>query len=108
MGQLSRLLAALRGGDIEVIRYPHPEVLQVLDPRPLLDDAAAIAARFRTTGLLIAETLAAGVAHGSQLWFGIDANVGQLVARAAPESASPSTSPPERTTAPRLRTSTSG
>jgi hypothetical protein len=84
-GQLSRLLAALPGGDLEVIRHLHPEVLQVLDPRPLLDDAAAIAARFGTTGLLIAETLAAGVAYGGHLWFGLDANVGRLVERAAPE-----------------------
>jgi len=84
-GQLSRLLAALPGGDLGVIRFPHPEVLQVLDPRPLLDDAAAIAARFGTTGLLIAETLAAGVAYGGQLWFGLDANIGRVVERAAPE-----------------------
>jgi hypothetical protein len=84
-GQLSRLLAALPGGDLAVIRWPHPEVLQVLDPRPLLDDAAAIAARFGTSGLLIAETLAAGVAYGSRLWFGLGANVGRVVARAAPQ-----------------------
>jgi hypothetical protein len=82
-GQLSRLLAALPGDDTGVIRHPHPDVLQVLHPRPLLDDAAAIAARLRTSGLLIAETL--GVAFGGQLWFGLDANVGRLVARAAPE-----------------------
>ena len=84
-GQLSRLLAALPGGDLGVIRFPHPEVLQVLDPRPLLDDAAVVAARFGTTGLLIAETLAAGVAYGGQLWFGLDANIGRVVERAAPE-----------------------
>lgn len=84
-GQLSRLLAALPGGDLGVIRHPHPEVLQVLDSRPLLDDAAAIAARFGTSGPLIAETLAAGVAHGGHLWFGLDANVGRLVERAAPQ-----------------------
>jgi hypothetical protein len=35
--------AALPGGDLGVIRQPQPEVLQILDPRPLLDDAAAIA-----------------------------------------------------------------
>lgn len=60
-------------------------MLQVLDPRPLLDDAALIAARFGGTGLLIAETLAAGVAFGGQLWFGTDANVGRLIGRAAPD-----------------------
>lgn len=61
---------------------PHPEVLQVLDPRPLLDDAAAIAARYGGTGLLIAETLAAGLAYGG-LYFGTRQNVGRVVARAA-------------------------
>ena len=61
------------------------EVLQVIDPRPLLDDAAAIAAQFGGTGLLIAETLAAGVTYGGQLWFGVEQNVGRVVARAAPE-----------------------
>ena len=30
-GQLSQLLAGLPGGDLDVVRYPHPEVLQVLD-----------------------------------------------------------------------------
>ncbi|MGH9063857.1 MAG: hypothetical protein ACRD0L_07810 [Acidimicrobiales bacterium] len=57
----------------------------VLDARPLLDDAALIAARYGGTGWLIAETLAAGLAFGEQLWFGIPANVGRLVDRAAGE-----------------------
>jgi hypothetical protein len=30
-GQLSQLLAALPGGDLDVVRHPHPEVL---GPRP--------------------------------------------------------------------------
>jgi hypothetical protein len=84
-GQLSRLLAALPGGDLGVVRWPHPEVLQVLDPRPLLDEAAAIAARYGGTGLLVAESLAAGLAYGRQLWFGTERNVGLLLARAAGE-----------------------
>ena len=57
----------------------------MLDPRPLLDDAAAIAARYGGTGLLIAETLAAGLTLGRQLWFGTAANVGRVVARAGGE-----------------------
>ncbi len=78
-GQLSHLLAALPDGDLGVVRWPHPEVL---DPRPLLDEAAAIAARYGG-GLLVAETLAAGLAHGRQLWFGTSANVGRLLDRAS-------------------------
>lgn len=83
-GQLSRLLASLPGGDLAVVRWPHPEVLQVLDPRPLLDEASKIEARYGG-GLLIAETLAAGLAYGRQLWFGAPANVGRLVEQAASE-----------------------
>ena len=82
MGQLSRLLAALSGPDLAVVRWPHPEVLQGIGQRPLLDEAAAIAARYGG-GLLIAETLAAGLNHGSQLWFGNPANVGRLMNAAA-------------------------
>lgn len=82
-GQLSRLLGALPGGDLGVVRWPHPEVLQILDPRPLLDEAAAIAATYGGTGLLVAESLAAGLAYGRQLWFGTEQNVGYLLARAA-------------------------
>ena len=67
------------------MRFPHPEMLQVLDPRPLLDDAAALAARFGNTGWLVAETLAAGRRYGSSLWFGEAANVGRLLRAAARE-----------------------
>lgn len=84
-GQLSQLLAELSPGGRDSIRRPHPEVVAIVDPRPLLDDAAAIAARFGTSGLLIAETLAAGLANGEELWFGTDRNIGGLVERAAPE-----------------------
>jgi hypothetical protein len=84
-GQLSRLLAALPGGDLGVVRWPHPEVLQVLDPRPLLDEAASIAARYGGTGLLVAETLAAGLAYGRQLYFGTERNIGRLLEVAAGE-----------------------
>jgi hypothetical protein len=84
-GQLSRLLSALPGGDLGVVRFPHPEVLQVLDPRPLLDKAAAIAGSYGGTGLLVAESLAAGLAYGRELWFGTERNVGRLLAHAAAE-----------------------
>jgi hypothetical protein len=44
-GQLSRLLAALSPTDRDVVRHPDPAVVQIRDPRSLLDDAAAISAR---------------------------------------------------------------
>ena len=59
-----------------MIRHPHPEVLAVLDPRPLLDDAAAISAQYGRAGLLVAESLAAGLAYRRELWFGRESNVG--------------------------------
>lgn len=83
-GRLSRLLAGLSGGDLAVVRWPHPEVLQVLDPRPLLDEAAVVAARYGG-GLLVCETLAAGLTYGRELWFGTTANVGPITRRAANE-----------------------
>ena len=81
-GQLSQRLGVLPVEDLAVVRHPHPEVLQILDPRPLLDDAASLAARYGG-GLLIAESLAAALAHGRTLWFGIDRNVGRVLAYAA-------------------------
>lgn len=84
-GQLSQLFAGAPADVVSAVRWPHPEVLQVLDPRPLLDEAAVLAARFGGTGLLTAETMAAGLAHGRQLWFGTGANVGRLLERAAGE-----------------------
>lgn len=76
-GQLSALLT---DSDSQAIRRPHPEVLQILDPRPLLDEAAAIGARYRAAGLLVGETLAAGLTYGRQLWFGTSRNVGNRLA----------------------------
>ena len=64
---------------------PDPEVFGVIDPRPFMDDAAIIAARYGGTGWLIAETRAAGLALGNQLWFGFDANIGVVVRRGADE-----------------------
>ena len=81
-GQLSQILAQLSDAGRDGIRHPHPEVLSVLDPRPLLDDDAAMAARYGG-GLLIAETLAAGLVHGRRLFFGTPANVGRHLASAA-------------------------
>jgi hypothetical protein len=63
---LSRLLDGFGPSARDGIRHPHPEVFGVLDPRPLLDEAAIIAARYGGTGWLISETLAAGLAFGEQ------------------------------------------
>ena len=94
-GQLSGLLATLSTTDRDTIRFPHPEVLRVADPRPLLDEAARLAARYGGTGWLTAETLAAGLTYGRALWFGAERNVGTVARPAQPTtSASPSTSSP--------------
>ena len=82
-GQLSRIISQLSSAGRDGLRYPHPEVLQVLDPRPLLDEAAILASRYGGTGLLIAESLATGLTYGRTLYFGMAANVGLLTERAA-------------------------
>lgn len=76
-GQLSQALARLPAADREVLRAPDPSVLEVLDPRPRLDQAAQLAARYGGTGWHIAETVVAGLVHGRQLWFGSERNVGR-------------------------------
>ena len=58
-------------------------MLHVIDPRPLLDDAAEVNARYNAGGLLISESLAAGLLHGRQLWFGPARNVGPRLASVA-------------------------
>ena len=82
-GRLSRILAGLSDPGREAIRRPHPDIVEVLDSRPLLDPAAQIAARYRTGGLLFTETLAAGLAHRRALYFGTDDNVGERFAAIA-------------------------
>lgn len=82
-GQLSGIIESFTPGELDALRFPHPEVLHVLDPRPLLDEAAKINARYNAGGLLISESLAAGLLHGRQLWFGPARNVGPRLASAA-------------------------
>ena len=84
-GQLSQLFEGASRAVVTAVRWPHPEVLQVLDPRPLLDKAAQVAASYGGTGWLVAESLAAGLAYGRELYFGTEQNVGHLLARAAGE-----------------------
>jgi plasmid stability protein len=61
-GRLSAILGGLSDAGRYAVRRPHPDIIDVLDSRPLLDQAAQIAARYRTGGLLFTETLAAGLA----------------------------------------------
>lgn len=75
-GQLSEAMRDLSPRDRDSFRHPDSLLVQVLDPRRLLDRAAAIGARYSTGGLLMTETLAAGLDHGRQLWFGAHRNVG--------------------------------
>lgn len=82
-GRLSSLLAGLSDAGREAIRRPPLDIVEVLDPRPLLDQAAQIAARYRTGGLLFTETLAAGLVPGRQLFFGTPDNVGDRLAAVA-------------------------
>jgi hypothetical protein len=79
-GQLSTILGRLSPQDREAIRRPHAEIVQVLDPRPILDQAASISARYHAGGFLVPEILAAGLTYGRQLWFGTPANVGRRMA----------------------------
>lgn len=83
IGRLTRILTGLSDAGREAIRRPHPEILEVLDSRPLLDQAAQIAARYRTGGLLVTETLAAGLAHRRALYFGTADNIGDRFAAIA-------------------------
>jgi len=91
-GQLTGVLGRLSPAGRQAMRYPHPEVLQGLDPHPPLDEAASIGARYQTGGLLIVETLAAGLAFGHQLWFGTERNLGPASPNSPQTSASTSTS----------------
>jgi hypothetical protein len=82
-GQLTGIIDGLSQGELDALRFPHPEVLHIIDPRPLLDDAAEINARYNAGGLLISESLAAGLLHHRRLWFGTTRNVGPRLASAA-------------------------
>lgn len=82
-GQLSGALSALSPAGRGALRKPVPAVLEVLDPRPFLDDAAALAAAYGGAGWLVAETLTAALTHGRQLWFGSERNIGRKLAEIA-------------------------
>lgn len=69
-GRISRRLSALGTEDLEAIRRPHPDLLEVLDPRATSVLAADLLATIGPTSMLIAETLAAAIHFESDLYFG--------------------------------------
>lgn len=83
-GQLTQALAELSDSARSSLRRPHPEVLQVLDPRPLLDDAGRLVALYGGS-LRNGEILAAGIANHADLWFGRADNVGPAITSGATE-----------------------
>lgn len=84
-GQLTQAMAGLSEAGRAALRRPAPEVLAVLDPRLLLDQAAEISAAYGGTGLLVAEMLTAALHHGRGLWFGTDRNIGRRTREIAQE-----------------------
>ena len=70
VGRISRGLAALSGDDRERLRRPHPDLLEVLDPRATSLLAADLLETIGPTSMLIAETLAAAIRFQSELYFG--------------------------------------
>jgi hypothetical protein len=69
-GRISRGLAALGAEDRELVRRPHPDLLEVLDPRATSLLAADLLETIGPTSMLIAETLAAAIHFQSELYFG--------------------------------------
>lgn len=86
-GRLSQLFAGASPAVVNAIRWPRPEVLQVLDPRPLLDRAAMLANRYGG-GLLTGETLAAGLVNGRQCASAISSGLRAPCSRSLPSSGS--------------------
>lgn len=75
-GQLTQAMSGLSDSGRSVLRRPSPKVLEIIDPRPLLDQAAQISAAYGGTGLLVAESITAALHYARTLWFGTERNVG--------------------------------
>jgi hypothetical protein len=69
-GRISRILASFSAEDRELVRRPHPDLLEVLDPRATSLLAADLLETIGPTSMLIAETLAAALRLQSPLYFG--------------------------------------
>lgn len=77
-------VASLAAPARAALRFPGAHVFGVLDPRPLLDRAAALAVRHAPCPLPVAETVAAALHYAAPLGFGDPRNVDpRLVAIAA-------------------------
>jgi hypothetical protein len=82
-GRISRQLESLSREGREAIRRPHPELVEVLDPRPTSVLAAELLRTVGPTSVLIAETLAAAIHHRSEVFFGDPQNAGGAMAQHA-------------------------
>jgi hypothetical protein len=93
-GQLSQRLAALTPAERDTLRFPHPEFLQILDPRPLLDESARLVRGLVAAGSSMRHSLpvsTTGTLCGLA-WSGMWAGSSPTLPKT---SASPSTLPPE-------------
>jgi hypothetical protein len=82
-GRISRRLSALSNDDREAIRRPHPDLVEVLDPRATSVLAADLLQSIGPTSVLIAETLAAAIHHRSEISVGDPQNAAGTMAQHA-------------------------
>lgn len=79
-GRISRQLGALTDNGREAVRRPHPDLVEVLDPRTVAPLAADLLQTIGPTSMLIAETLAAAIHHRSPAFFGDPQNATGAIA----------------------------
>lgn len=82
-GRISRQLEGLSRDGREAIRRPHPELVEVLDPRATSVLAADLLQSIGPTSVLIAETLAAAIHHRSEVFVGDPQNAAGAMAQHA-------------------------
>jgi hypothetical protein len=82
-GRISQQLAGLSPEGREAVRRPHPDLIEVLDPRVTSLLAADLLETTGPTSMLIVETLAAAVHYRSAIYFGDERNAaGQMAEHA--------------------------